>query len=391
MRHILQYRAIGLIFLPAVVSLIAASYVTGCGSGDDGADGPTGPNGEPGEPEGPGADALWDMAVTLQSQGAEGAAQGYWDRFLEVEPDTERAWLARYGLVALGVREVGGTPGHDQRVVFSPDGTMLAFVGQAQVGGSRDFDVFVMPADGSAPPMPVTVGGGCLVPSWCDAGQRVLFDLLYEETGGNRWIYAVEATGAAEPTPIIEQVINARAPVVIPGADRFLYGDGWHFFTARLDGSDRRPVPLDGCHGLEVDHPSVSADGKTVVFTGRDWLLEGGSGHIFLAPLDGSALARRLTHDSVAGRNGNFYPSIAPDGKRVIWSSDARNPGHSYDTHVLVVDDPRPPVTLIAPGARATWSRDGRRIAFDRWTPGAYSQIWIMELGGKRLPLVEPQ
>lgn len=334
-------------------------------------------------------DALWSLAALLQEQGEEAEADTYWDRFLEVEPDSERAWLVAHGLVVLSERELPSTPGLDQKPVFSPDGGRIAFAAQSEPGNERSFELWVMPADGSAPAVQVTAGGGSLMPRWTLDGRRLLFEFLYEATGSNRWIFSTSADGTEEPTCLFEDLRTARSPIPIPGADRFLYNDARGLFTMTLDGADRRAAPLQLEGRPEIDHLSVSPDGKQVAFMARDWTQEGGPGSIYVAPLDGSAPPRKIILEDPAGRFGSRFPDWGPDGRRLLFSDDRDWAKRALDTFVVVLDDPRPPVKLFH-GSRATWSPDGTRITFDKWTPRDRGQIFVTDLGGKRLPIVEP-
>lgn len=338
------------------------------------------------------ADALYTLGIMVQAQGAwaEDEAQKYWDRFLEAESDTERAWLVRNGLVQLSVREVGGTPGYDQRPVFSPDGKMLAFSAATERGNDRSFDLWVMPADGAERVKRVTSGGGALMPAWTPDGEHLLFDFLYEGTGWKRSVYVTNASGKQVPRCLVEDVTLARAPVAIPGTSRFAYTDGWSVFTMTLDGRDRQPAVTREPGRIEIEDLCVSPDGNSIAFAGKNWPLDGRPADIYAAALDGSAPPRKITSDDPSGRLGSRYPAWSPDGKRMLFASDVNYPKKSWDIFAVVLNDPHPPHKLGL-GCRPTWSPGGTKIAFDRWTRRDPAQIFIMELGGKRLPIVKPE
>ena len=109
-----------------------------------------------------------------------------------------------------------------------------------------------------------------------------------------------------------------------------------------------------------------------------------------MEPLDGSLPARQITHDDVSGRFGNTIPEWGPDGRRIMYSSDVTQPRKAFGTWVTVLGDAHPPYQLIAVGGRAAWSPDGTKVAFDRWTAKDPGVIFMLELGGKRLPVVKP-
>ena len=128
-----------------------------------------------------------------------------------------------------------------------------------------------------------------------------------------------------------------------------------------------------------------------MVFAATDWPKDGQPDQqLYLCPLDGSLPPRQILHDDVSGRIGNTNPEWGPDGKRIMYSSDVNQPRKAHDVWVTVLGDPHPPYLLVSTGARATWSPDGTKVAFDRWTAKDSGVIFTLELGGKRLPVVKP-
>jgi hypothetical protein len=80
-----------------------------------------------------------------------------------------------------------------------------------------------------------------------------------------------------------------------------------------------------------------------------------------------------------------------PRCRRILFANDLTHPAGAQDTCVLVNDDPHEPYLLIAGGTRANWSPDGTKAVFDRAATGRPgSTLFVMELGGKRLPVVKP-
>ncbi len=199
------------------------------------------------------------------------------------------------------------------------------------------------------------------------------------------------ADATAPPECLTRGAGIARWAIPLPGTDWLVYNDAWYFWTMKLDGSDKQKLPVKKPGG-EVRFHSVSPDGTSILYSCIDWSIkrEGGAPtDILLARLDGSAPARRITPECPPGRQGYWYPAWGPDGKRVLFASDQEHPGKGFDVFAMVLDDPHPPVKL-ADGIRPSWSPDGTRVAFDGWTARDPSVLFVLELGGKRLPVVRP-
>jgi Tfp pilus assembly protein PilF len=75
------------------------------------------------------ADAHFRLAALWQWQGKEAEAQAEWRKFLELEPDSDRAWLVRHRLVVLEARLLTQEEGNpmEQYPSWSPDGKWIAY------------------------------------------------------------------------------------------------------------------------------------------------------------------------------------------------------------------------------------------------------------------------
>jgi tricorn protease len=97
--------------------------------------------------------------------------------------------------------------------------------------------------------------------------------------------------------------------------------------------------------------PSLAPDGKTVVFAWR--------GDVWRAPADGGGPAVRLTiHEEQ-----DTKPRVSPDGRHVAFTSKRAG---SYDVYVTSIDggEPRQVTFHSATDVATDWSPDGRRILF---------------------------
>jgi len=337
------------------------------------------------------ADALFGLAATEQTEGLEDEAQAHWDAFLEAELGTQRAWLAENGLVKLAVKQFkGDTAGvaYPMYPTLSPNGSVLAFTGQADPKNKRSFEVYLVMADGSGKARPLTSGGGAVRQRWSPDGSQVFFDFYYKPEGSSKCAFVVRADGTTPPRCLAPQVGSFFSPAPVPGTDWVVYSDISHIIMIHPDSTGMQIAPIKGICG-EADWLSVSPDGKSVLFAVYDWRGgEGPAGHLYVAPLEGGT-ARKITSDDSKGRWGSQQCSWGPLGKRIIFVNDKDCPKKGWDLYAMCAGDKRPPVKLPANARRPSWSPDGTQIWFDRSPRQAH--IYTMQLGGKRLRAAAPE
>ncbi len=343
------------------------------------------------------ADALYGLAVLTQAQrtpAAEAEAQKLWDRFLEVEGDGDRAWQVLSGLVPLARRRVPSCPGRDERPDISPDGKHVATGVQDSADNGKLAGIWVMPLDGGAPPKQIVTGGGAVGPRWTADGRSVLFDYYYaDRKSGKTRVFVAPADGSAQPVCLTPETDVARIIGPLPGTARIAYTDVSAFWTMNPDGSDKQRLPTVARGGVGVEHARLSPDGKSVVYMSKDWNDKRRSRPpciLMVSPLDGSLPPRSITPDYDSDtRQGAFGPTWAPDARRIAYSSDEQHPKRVFDMFVQVVGDPHPPV-CYGYGQSPVWTPDGTGIAYFVWTREDPGAIFVLELGGRRLPIVKP-
>src|SRR5262245_24797755 len=115
-----------------------------------------------------------------------------------------------------------------------------------------------------------------------------------------------------------------------------------------------------------VDEPVPSPDGKWVVFSATDVDLEANTkiSHLWIVPANGGE-SKRLNETA----NHEERPRFSPDGKKLIWTSQATDPTQiwmcDFDSEARkLVGEPHQ-VTNISTGADgAIWSPNGKHIVF---------------------------
>jgi Tol biopolymer transport system component len=303
----------------------------------------------------------------------------------------------------LGLELISTRAGSQRWPSFSPDGRLIAFVrdvaGTPQVWVSNP---------GGGNPIQITFGDLPAVrPRWSAQGDRI----IYSVRGGGIWSVAPRG---GKPQRIVENGWNAE---LSPSDAQLVFERSGRIVIATADGSEIRPLPHLPFEPYYGDAwPTFSPDGKWIaVFIGE----EGRFGDYWVIPAE-SGNARRLTNDFAEGGapawtpDGSFLvfpssragsvnlwrvavsggvpeavttgpgddldPVVAPDGRTLLFTNVRR-------TWSLVVHDLKSGVqtTLVeqrTPLVFPTFSRDGRRIAFQAKSPRGDMHLAVMDADG---------
>jgi TolB protein len=235
--------------------------------------------------------------------------------------------------------------GENAEAYYSFDGKELVF--QSTRDGGECDQLYVMRADGSGLRRVSTGGGVVTCGYFFPDGGRIVYSSTHESMGP-----------ACPPKP------DRSQGYVWPLHDYQLY-------TARPDGTDLRPLaPAPGSYNAEA---TISRDGWIVFTSTRDGDLD-----LYKMRLDGSGLTR-LT--SAPGYDGGAF--FSADGKRIVWRASRPAPGSEYDDYrallakklvrpsrleiwVMNADgtDARQVTALGAASFAPFFHPDGRRIVF---------------------------
>ncbi|MFI5312200.1 MAG: PDZ domain-containing protein [Gemmatimonadales bacterium] len=174
-------------------------------------------------------------------------------------------------------------------------------------------------------------------------------------------------------------------PAVSSTRVAFVYaGDLW---SAKLDGTDvRRLTTADG----DESSPFFSPDGSLIAFTGN----YDGNTDVYVIPATGG-VPRRLTFHPAP----DIAQGFSPDGKRVLFvSTRAGATTRGSQLWTIPVEGGVEEQLPIPNATQATWSPDGRRVAynplpraFDQWKRyrgGRVSQIWLYTSGSHAMEKV---
>jgi len=317
-------------------------------------------------------DAHFGRAVLTERLGQPAEAQAAWQRFLELEPDTPRAWLVRNGLVVVREENVTNTPfGPENMPAWSPDGTKLAFA------RGWDGNVWVRDLETGEEKMVTTSGFNDQSLDWSPDGRWLLYTKRDENyTRADLW--CVPADGQGEEKPLTKMG-TAKLGHWLANGEQIYFDAESGTFLMNWDENSLMLAPfLRSMSGpWPAKQPAFSSDGQKAAFYRGE---AGGEGQIMLYEQWGEwNNSRTLTPNS--GRY--HYPTFSPDGRFVLFSG--RKDAATFDLFVVPTDGSRRPVRLLRCnyeadwGPQARWSPDGRRIAFPR---PVFGDIWIATLGG---------
>lgn len=222
---------------------------------------------------------------------------------------------------------------------------------------SRGGRIFTMAPDGTDQ-VQLTDGPGDFAPAWSPDGSKIAF-VREADTGASIWVMNGDGSGAIRVSSYGRGCV--QPPLWAPDGSTIAYWDVTEhgaIFVVASDGSSRRRL---------TDYTATyavrgwSPDGTKLVYeTDRD-----GDVEIWTMSPDGSD-PTRLTRNGVS----DFSPAFSPDGSTIvfertnhsgrfttIWSMHADGTGQTQLTTVRRVIDSLP-----------AWSPDGTWIAFKRYT-----------------------
>ncbi len=177
------------------------------------------------------------------------------------------------------------------------------------------------------------------------------------------FVVAVVFLSARTPRAAATDTRLLAQPAVSATQVAFIYsGDLW---VADIDGSNVRRLTTDD--GVE-SNPAFSPDGRLIAFSAQ---YEGNT-DVYVMPVAGGVPTRLTWHPSP-----DVVQGFTPDGKSILFSS-GRNSFTARYTQLFTV-----PITggveeqLPLPNAwKATWSADGRRLAYNPLSPQFLEWKW---------------
>jgi dipeptidyl aminopeptidase/acylaminoacyl peptidase len=254
---------------------------------------------------------------------------------------------------------------------LSPDGRLVAFVRTATdvATGTRNADIWVVPADGSSAPR-LLIGGEKNedTPRWDPSGEHLAFistrdgdpQIFIADADGGHVRQLTKIRGGVQPPMVIapdrsmiafvsDVKITPDPPVLVHHLTRLLYRhwDEWrenvrhHVFVASLAGGDPKdltPGDFDSPPGQQEDNAiAFTPDSRELVFVsnreGNDKEAWTTNNDVWSVPVTGGT-PKKLTENPAA----DVQPVFTPDGKSMIVRAQ-RRPGFESDRWYLDVYD----------------------------------------------------
>ncbi|HLG98589.1 MAG TPA: protein kinase [Bryobacteraceae bacterium] len=187
-----------------------------------------------------------------------------------------------------------------------------------------------------------------------------------------------EGSGPFRYDPLSPAATEEAYPSISADGSTIVYsgkvGSFWHILERR---GTAKPVDLTRDSNFDNTQPAISADGRTIAFrSGRD------GGGLFLIDASGANL-RKVS-------NFGYNPAWSPDAKKLVFATEAvlrpdQRLGLNSTLWTIAVASGQLQQISSGDAVQPCWSPDGKRIAFWKsWTNGgrASHDIWTIGVGG---------
>ncbi|HEY6645053.1 CehA/McbA family metallohydrolase [Povalibacter sp.] len=259
--------------------------------------------------------------------------------------------LWQQGIAGTTAVEVTHGPGYDFQPDWSPDGKRVVFVRHHR----NAIELWQLDLE-TMKELPLTQGGAVnLQPRYSPDGRR----LAYVSTAGtghlNLFVAELGGTGLTQP--------RFAVPPSQSRISRYYYSTHDHAIN-----------------------PSWTPDGQQLVFVWNHEVAYG-SGSLCVVSLQEAASPRCFNNEETSWR---AQPEVAPDGKRVLYSSYQGRQWHQLWLTTLAGDAALPLTFGDFDLTQARWSPDGKRIAYISNETGNVS-LWLQEFIGGERRRIEPE
>lgn len=245
-------------------------------------------------------------------------------------------------------------------------------------------DIYIMNPDGSGQQQLTDNMIFEQAPALSPRRDKVVYT-AYE--GGNSAIYLLDVatktstkltpSGSYEDSP----VFNPRTGEIVFSSSRS-EDRSYQIFSMRPDGSGLKQ--LTHVRELYVDSPSVSADGKRIIFTGSS-VADGPGGNIYVVGASGGESTKIIPTDE-SDFAADYNPQFSPDGREIVYVSYKSG----SEIYIMKADgsNPRRLTTNNAMDTTPRFSPDGSKIIFasNRHEPAKFNlNLYVMNRDGSNV------
>jgi Tol biopolymer transport system component len=272
---------------------------------------------------------------------------------------------------------------------WSPDGTQIVFQSDRHHHMSGGYSIYVMNADGTNVRRLTFREESDETPVWSPDGKKILFSSYITDENNELFMMNADGSGIVRLTNDPGRDGHQK---FAPDGNSIIFNsqmddDGqsevtnYEIYEMNLDGSDARRLT----NFPEWDtYPSISPDGSRVVW--RRVLPSGGNSgsgrnsEVFVMNRDGSEPVNLSNHPDFDG-----YPSWSPDGSKIAFASNRAGKTRG-NFHIYVMNPDGSGVEKILDNdalvedARPIWAPDGTKILFNRQYVADESSIDILIL-----------
>jgi dipeptidyl aminopeptidase/acylaminoacyl peptidase len=262
---------------------------------------------------------------------------------------------------------------------LSPDGKwVVVSVAEPSYDEKKEVsDLWIVPADGSAPPRRLTSSKAAEAGvDWSPDSRRLAFTAKREDDDVAQ-VYVLDIAGGGEARRVTSSPLAARAPRWSPDGKSILYQGS--VYPGAADAEANKKIAAE-----RKDPKSKVRIYDTFPIRRWDKWLDDTQSHLFVVPVDGEGPARDLLAGTALvaqagfgapggeGSGEDFAPAWAPDGSAVVFVATANRTAAAYanvTTHLYQVPasgggEPKALTTGTASYAGPRFAPDGRSLCF---------------------------
>ena len=216
----------------------------------------------------------------------------------------------------------------EREFALTPDGSSVVYAAEQEV--DNRYELYVAPADASAPPVKLNGPSGADLPRldrnnwWLEiSGSRAFYPAFRQSQGAIGLLMSVPVDGSSPPLELLS-FLRTEPPLTAIGRTHLAYldrTDGPAFYSLPVDGS-APPVRLTPpfVAGGDVSGFRVDPTGQRLLYLADQEL--DGRRELYWMPLDGSRPVRKVNPPLAPGGQVGYAYGFTPEGNRVTYLAE---------------------------------------------------------------------